>query len=173
MEECRAETVALFLASEQKILDIFNYKTKQDIEEVQYITFLLMARAGLRALEFYDPATKKHGQAHMQARLGITQHLIRSGIARLEEIRGADGKLENLYVRVDREKVLKEGRAAAGKLLIELQVRKSTADGAGARQFYTELTTPLPWLGWRDPRHCLEEEIAAQDLRPTQHLHSG
>lgn len=77
-----------------------------------------MARAGLRALEFYDPATKKHGQAHMQARyvyllvvqfkpftsivfsLGITQHLIKSGIAHLEEIRGADGKLENLYVRV-------------------------------------------------------------------------
>ena len=27
-----------------------------------------MARAGLRALEFYDPATQKHGQAHMQAR---------------------------------------------------------------------------------------------------------
>jgi hypothetical protein len=28
-----------------------------------------MARAGLRALEFYDPVTQKHGQAHMmQAR---------------------------------------------------------------------------------------------------------
>ena len=27
-----------------------------------------MARAGLRALQFYDPATQKHGQAHMQAR---------------------------------------------------------------------------------------------------------
>ena len=27
-----------------------------------------MARAGIRALEFYDPKTKKHGQAHMQAR---------------------------------------------------------------------------------------------------------
>lgn len=50
------------------------------------------------------------------------------------------------FSQVDREKVLKEGRAAAGKLLIELQVRKSTADGPGARQFYTELTTPLP--GW-------------------------
>lgn len=33
-----------------------------------------------------------------------------------------------------------------GKLLVELQVRKSTADGAGARKFYTELTDPLP--GW-------------------------
>jgi len=27
-----------------------------------------MARAGLRGLEFYDPVTGKHGQAHMQAR---------------------------------------------------------------------------------------------------------
>lgn len=122
-----------------------------------------MARAGLRALEFYDPTTKKHGQAHMQARyvpnyawrlrevnfatsLGITQHLIKSGIARLEEVRAADGQLENAYVRVDREKVLTEGRAVVGKLLVELQVRKSTADGAGARAFYTELTTPFP--GW-------------------------
>ena len=41
---------------------------------------------------------------------------------------------------------MKEGRTAAGKLLIDLQVRKSTADGAGARKFYTELTTPFP--GW-------------------------
>lgn len=78
--------------------------------------------------------------------LGITQHLIKSGIARLEEVRGADGSLENVYVRVDRQKVLTEGRTAAGKLLIDLQVRKSTADGAGARKFYTELTTPFE--GW-------------------------
>lgn len=33
-------------------------------------------------------------------RLGITQHLIRSGIARLEEVRDANDKLENLYIRV-------------------------------------------------------------------------
>ena len=46
----------------------FEYTSQQDVEDVQYITFLLMARAGLRALEFYDPVTKKHGQAHMQAR---------------------------------------------------------------------------------------------------------
>ncbi|KAI0638610.1 aflatoxin-detoxifizyme [Trametes polyzona] len=146
MEECRAETVALYLVSNLDILKIFNYTDKKTVEDIQYISFLLMARAGIRALEFYDPTTKKHGQAHMQARLGITQHLIKSGIARLEEVRAADGTLENAYVRVDREKVLKEGRDVAGRLLVELQVRKSTADGPGARAFYTELTTPFP--GW-------------------------
>jgi dipeptidyl-peptidase III len=84
-----------------------------------------MARAGLRALEFYDPATRKHGQAHMQARsvttytrrrtvlltsnvpflcsLGITQHLIKGGIARLEEVRGADGVLDDVFIRVRRQ----------------------------------------------------------------------
>lgn len=76
-----------------------------------------MVRAGLRALEFYDPTTKKHGQAHMQARsvlalwtatyvlslfhsMGITQYLIREGIANLEQVRGPAGDLENLYIRV-------------------------------------------------------------------------
>ncbi|KAL5490401.1 hypothetical protein ACEPAI_5234 [Sanghuangporus weigelae] len=146
MEECRAETAALYLASNEEILRLFSYTNKEDQESIIYITFLLMARMGLRALEFYDPRTKKHGQAHMQARMGITQHLVRSGIARVEEIRNEAGGLENAYIRVDRAKVFAEGRAASGKLLVDLQVRKSTADGVGARAFYTELTTPLP--GW-------------------------
>lgn len=35
-----------------------------------------------------------------------------------------------------------------GKLLIELQVRRSTADGEGARAYYEKLTDPLPgWAG--------------------------
>ncbi|TFL07582.1 aflatoxin-detoxifizyme [Pterulicium gracile] len=146
MEECRAETVALFLVGNKEILKIFGYTDPKEVDDIQYITFLLMARAGLRALEFYDPVAKKHGQAHMQARLGITQFLIKHGIARLEEVRGSDGKLENAYVRVDREAVLTKGQEVAGKLLIELQVRKSTADGEGARRFYGELTDPLS--GW-------------------------
>ncbi|KIM28659.1 hypothetical protein M408DRAFT_329404 [Serendipita vermifera MAFF 305830] len=76
MEECRAEAVALYLVSNREILSIFGYENQQDIDDVQYITFLLMCRAGLRALEFYDPKARKHLQAHMQARMGITKHLI-------------------------------------------------------------------------------------------------
>lgn len=134
------------MVSNPDILKIFNYTDKNDIEDIQYITFLLMARAGLRALEFYDPTTQKHGQAHMQARLGITQHLIHSGIVSLEEVRDVNGQLENLYVRVDRSLVLSKGKEATGKLLIELQVRKSTADATGSREYYNNLTKPIQ--GW-------------------------
>lgn len=49
-------------------------------------------------------------------------------------------------MQVDRQKVLTKGKDVVGELLISLQVYKSTADGPGARKFYTELTTPLP--GW-------------------------
>ena len=48
--------------------------------------------------------------------------------------------------QVDRSLVLAQGRETAGRLLIELQVRKSTANGPGARKFYNDLTTPLS--GW-------------------------
>ena len=48
--------------------------------------------------------------------------------------------------QVDRSLVLTKGKEAVAKLLIELQVRKSTADAKGSREFYTNLTKPIQ--GW-------------------------
>jgi len=143
MEECRAEAVALYLCSNIEILKIFGYEDPHDIETIQYMTFLLMARAGVRALEWYDPKTQKHGQAHMQARLGITKWMINHGLAQLEEVRAPEtGTLEDAYIRVNKQMVLEKGKEIIGKLLVEMQIRKSIADGKGAEKFYNELTTP-------------------------------
>lgn len=57
-EECRAECIALVLSKEQSILDIFGFKG-QDAEDVLFVMYLNMARAGLTALEFYNPEAKK------------------------------------------------------------------------------------------------------------------
>ena len=57
-EECRAECIALTLSHHQDILDIFGYQG-QEAEDVIYIMYLNMARAGLMGLEFYDPEAKK------------------------------------------------------------------------------------------------------------------
>lgn len=56
------------------------------------------------------------------------------------------GLIMKLIFQVDRELVLSKGRDAVGKLLVDLQVRKSTADSVGAREFYLNLTKPRS--GW-------------------------
>jgi dipeptidyl-peptidase-3 len=46
--------------------------------------------------------------------LGITNWLIEHQLVSVEEVKDADGKIVNAYVRVDRERVLKEGKAVMG-----------------------------------------------------------
>lgn len=142
LEECRAEAVAMYLANNERILNIMGYENQKDRDDIVYISFLLMARYGLRALEFYDPSTGKHGQAHMQARLGITKFMVQGGLVEIKTVRDANGNPENAYVKLDRQNVLQNGSKVMGELLCELQIRRSVADGAGARAFYTDLTTP-------------------------------
>jgi dipeptidyl-peptidase-3 len=57
-EECRAECIALSLSPHNDILKIFDYEG-QEAEDVLYVMYLNMARAGLLALEFYNPTAKK------------------------------------------------------------------------------------------------------------------
>ena len=52
----------------------------EDCQTILYANWLNMARAGLLALEFYTPESKKWRQAHMQARFGIM---------RVMQVRGA------------------------------------------------------------------------------------
>ncbi len=92
----------MYLVGNRDILKIFNvsctsfvpsdvlnqvppmqYTDPKEIDDIQYVSFLLMARAGVRALELYDPKAKKHLQAHMQARMGITNFFIKGGPCKL------------------------------------------------------------------------------------------
>lgn len=65
-------------------------------------------------------------------RLGITQFLIEGGLARLEEVRDSDGKLENIYVRVSSPALfIFQKQESAIDLYLEFYVSRSTA-----RRFY-------------------------------------
>jgi dipeptidyl-peptidase-3 len=57
-EECRAECIALVLSPDDDILDIFGYQGQQ-AQDILYVMYLNMARAGLAALEYYDPVAQK------------------------------------------------------------------------------------------------------------------
>ena len=64
------------LSCDFEILKIFGFGDgKVDMQseagDVLYAAYLSMARAGITALEFWDPKSRKWGQPHMQARFSI------------------------------------------------------------------------------------------------------
>ena len=95
------------------------------MHDITYINWLIMVRAGLLALEFYTPETRKWRQAHMQARFAILQVLLEAGGGLVEVVEAAGGQGEgdgraDLEVRMDREKVMSVGMPAIEEFLLKL-----------------------------------------------------
>ena len=152
-EECRAECVAMALSCDFSILSIFGFGDgTEDINskagDVLYASYLSMARAGVVALEFWDPKAKKWGQAHMQARFSILKVFLEAGGAfcELECKYHEDGNgdeqelLEDLTIKLDRNKILKVGRPAVEAYLQKLHIYKCTADIENGRKLYEDMT---------------------------------
>ncbi|XP_027032578.2 dipeptidyl peptidase 3 [Tachysurus fulvidraco] len=135
-EECRAECVGLYLCLNKQVLSIFGHEGEA-AEEVVYVNWLTMVRAGLLGLEFYTPESKSWRQAHMQARFVILRVLLEAGegLVTLSETTGADGQPDAL-ITLDRSKIYTVGKTAIQKFLCSLQVHKSTADVEGGRALY-------------------------------------
>uniref|UniRef100_A0A8C1NYL8 Dipeptidyl peptidase 3 n=1 Tax=Cyprinus carpio TaxID=7962 RepID=A0A8C1NYL8_CYPCA len=135
-EECRAECVGLYLCLNKQVLSIFGHEG-EDAEEVVYVNWLNMVRAGLLGLEFYTPESKSWRQAHMQARFVILRVLLEAGegLVGLRECTGADGR-PDAVITLDRSKIYTVGKSAIQRFLCKLQVHKSTADVEGGRALY-------------------------------------
>uniref|UniRef100_A0A8C9X434 Dipeptidyl peptidase 3 n=1 Tax=Sander lucioperca TaxID=283035 RepID=A0A8C9X434_SANLU len=140
-EECRAECVGLYLCLNKQVLSIFGHEG-QDAEDVVYINWLSMVRAGLLGLEFYTPESKSWRQAHMQARFVILRVLLEAGegLVGLEEVTGQDSK-PDARITLDRSKIHTVGKNAIHKFLCKLQVLKATADVEGGRALYDGYST--------------------------------
>lgn len=143
-EECRAECVAMVLGCEPDILKLFglgdgSIGPNSKAGDVLYASYLSMARAGVVALEFWDPKSRKWGQAHMQARFSILRTFLDAG----DDFTKLDYKqddLSDLTIRVDRSKILSHGRPAVEKYLQKLHVYKSTANLEAGKQLYHDMT---------------------------------
>ncbi|PNS19717.1 hypothetical protein CAC42_7684 [Sphaceloma murrayae] len=153
-EECRAECVAMALSCDYGILQIFGLGDgKDDINSeagsVLYSAYLQMARAGIAALQFWDPASRKWGQAHMQARHAILKVFLSAGpeFCKLDYQTSADGKsISDLVVRIDKTKIASHGRPAVEKFLQKLQVYKATADLKAGKELYEGITGVDEWF---------------------------
>nr|POE47709.1 dipeptidyl peptidase 3 [Quercus suber] len=150
-EECRAESVAMSLCPDFGILQIFGFgdgteTTSGPAADVLYICYLSMARAGITALQFWDPAARKWGQAHMQARFAILKVFLSAGDDFCRLTHSSDqGTLTKLEIHLDRSKIASHGRPAINAFLQKLQVYKATADVTAGRALYDEYTNVDPW----------------------------
>ena len=173
-EECRAECAGIYLCLEPAVLSIFGFPdaTADAVHDVSYINWLLMAHAGLKALEFYTPETKAWRQAHMRARFVILGVFLEagSGLVQLAEKLGTDGK-PDLEVHLDRSKILSVGRPAIGKFLLALQTYKSLGDLAGGLALFDKysavsdkmLEIRAIVMARKEPRKLLVQPLLRQD----------
>ena len=153
-EECRAECVAMALSCDFSILAIFGFGTgHQDLlgpaGDVLYTAYLQMARAGVVALELWDPKSRKWGQIHMQARFAILRTFLDAGdgFVTLDYSRE---DLSDLTIKLDRSKILTHGRPAVERFLQKLHVYKSTADLEAGKKLYEHMTyVDDEWWGGR------------------------
>ncbi|RMY85179.1 hypothetical protein D0862_11238 [Hortaea werneckii] len=150
-EECRAESVAMSLCPDYSILKIFGFGDgSEDINgkagDVLYICYLSMARAGIAAMQFWDPNSRKWGQAHMQARFAIMQVFLRTGADFCTLTHSNPDDPSDLRITLDRSKIPTHGKPAVDAFLQRLHVYKATADLASAKQFYDDYTHVDEWF---------------------------
>jgi dipeptidyl-peptidase-3 len=150
-EECRAECVAMALSCEFEILKLFGFGTgKEDMSgeagDVLYVAYLQMARAGVAALEYWDPKSRKWGQIHMQARFAILKAFMEAG-SKFVEVKATKEDLSDLEIYLERSMILSHGRPAVEKLLQKLHVYKSTADVEAGTKMYDDITHVDEWWG--------------------------
>ncbi|GME96596.1 unnamed protein product [Ambrosiozyma monospora] len=149
-EECRAESVAMALVTNRKLLEIFGYKTKEEQDDVIYISYLSMCRAGLLAMEYYDPKNKKWGQPHCQARYAILKAYLDAGEG-LVKLEYTKDDFSDLVITVDKSKIATVGQKSIEEYLQKLHVYKCSADvKAGSKFFIDQTTIPDEILKFRD-----------------------
>ncbi|OJJ44816.1 hypothetical protein ASPZODRAFT_121282 [Penicilliopsis zonata CBS 506.65] len=162
-EECRAECVAMALGCDFEILQIFGFGDgNEDLAgeagDILFALYLQMARAGLVAVEFWDPKTHKWGQAHMQARYSILRTFLDAGDDFVRLVHQKED-LSDLEIHLDRTKILTHGRPAVERYLQKLHVYKSTADVDAGQELYDKVTYVDDWWGTKVREVVLKNKV--------------
>eukprot|EP01101_Sappina_pedata_P006732 TRINITY_DN3430_c0_g1_i1.p1 TRINITY_DN3430_c0_g1~~TRINITY_DN3430_c0_g1_i1.p1 ORF type:complete len:720 (-),score=332.05 TRINITY_DN3430_c0_g1_i1:73-2169(-) len=145
-EECRAECVGIFLCMNRDVLKIFGFADEAMAKKILYTNWVIMVRAGLESLQFYNPEISKWGQAHVQARYAILQVLLEAGQGLVEIKRNGD----DLLISLNESLIETVGKEAIGNFLLKLQTYRSTANRAAAVELYKKYTdVQEPFLSMR------------------------
>ncbi len=128
VEECRAEAISLYFSCVPEALAVLDPAAKGREEEICYVSYLMFVKMGFDAMLYYDPATRKWGQAHMNGRFVILRILLEAGQDFIRVERYEEGGQPRLRVRIDRSQIHTTGKKALSSFLFKLNLYKATAN---------------------------------------------
>ncbi|KAF1975757.1 peptidase M49, dipeptidyl-peptidase III [Bimuria novae-zelandiae CBS 107.79] len=133
VDEYRAELVGAYLMDDVELLDLFGYTVTSEITaaDLTYNTYMQLGTDGLRGL----------------ANFNVKQGVNGNGCVAID----CDTKNKTLTVRVDRSKIVSQGKPALGRMLLHLHIYRCTADIHSCREYYEALSRVHDeYLEWRD-----------------------
>lgn len=150
VDECRAELVGAYLMDDIELLALFGFTPESDItaQDLTYNVYVQLGVKGLQGLQNYNIESGEWGQAHSRAHFAILKCLLTDGNGFMTiDCNSAE---DQITVHVDRSRILTDGKPALGRMLLRLQIYRSTADVKNCRHYYEELSrVDGSYLEWR------------------------
>ena len=150
VDECRAELVGAYLMDNKDLLGLFGFDSSSEIspEDITYNVYLQLGVDGLRGLENFNIEAGSWGQAHSRAHFAMLKCLLRDGKGSMKV--DCDSSHDQLRVRVDRSRIVSDGKPALAGMLLKLHMYRCTADVKSCRSYYEDLSqVEAEYLEWR------------------------
>ena len=135
-EECRADSVALFLMQYDEPFHIFFPDRQSEWDDIHYAGWLGILTSSVKGLQYYNPEVKVWGQAHVLASWAILQ-AVREGDPSVIQIEFCekDGR-DFFFLHVDRSKLRTTAFKALSEFLCKLHTYKAMGDFDAAKAFF-------------------------------------
>lgn len=136
-EECRADISGIYFGSMPNVHKIFNVK-EEDGDNIIYCLWTNQLRRGFVGSKFFNPGTNKWGQAHVQGAYVFTQFVLRNQNKENPIVSVSFNEDETDFtINVSKSAIIEYGTELLTKMLVKLNVWKSTGNEKDGREFYS------------------------------------
>ena len=130
-EECRAETIATYLACFPQPFEVFSITNP---DRVRNMMWLYMAYAGVKSLLYYNPEGQRWGQPHCWARYVIFRVMLEAP----NNFLTIEFTEDSFILHMDYSQLATTGFQAVSEFLTKLHVFKATADIERGTQLFDQ-----------------------------------
>lgn len=116
-EECRADSVALYLSCFKESLEILLPGLESAWDDIVYAAWLEVVLGAVRGLIYYSTETNQFGQSHIGAAYAILQVLLEAGNDFVKVEEGTKDGKPYVYLTMDRKQIHTTGKKAMGEFL--------------------------------------------------------